>query len=115
MEQRPKLYATVAFVAGILVCLGFKDFYPDLERRFRSRYRAYAPSKTLAGAGLDDEEHIDLEDHERQGAKGNDAKAVLEGIESCIGKTPLIRIKSLSDETGCEIMGKLEVLMVMYM
>ena len=33
-----------------------------------------------------------------------------EGIESCIGNTPLFRIKSLSDETGCTILGKAEFL-----
>lgn len=41
-----------------------------------------------------------------------DARAVAgigEGIESCIGKTPLFRIKSLSEATGCEILGKAEV------
>lgn len=32
------------------------------------------------------------------------------GIEECIGNTPLIRIKSLSDATGCEILGKAEVM-----
>lgn len=35
--------------------------------------------------------------------------AIVEGIEGCIGNTPLFRIKSLSDETGCEILGKAEV------
>ena len=33
------------------------------------------------------------------------------GIEECIGNTPLIRIKSLSDATGCDILGKAEVCM----
>ncbi|KAF8424610.1 tryptophan synthase beta subunit-like PLP-dependent enzyme [Tirmania nivea] len=32
------------------------------------------------------------------------------GIEDCIGNTPLIRIRSLSDATGCEILGKAEFL-----
>ncbi|RPB27186.1 PALP-domain-containing protein [Terfezia boudieri ATCC MYA-4762] len=32
------------------------------------------------------------------------------GIEECIGNTPLIRIKSLSNATGCEILGKAEFL-----
>jgi cysteine synthase A len=31
------------------------------------------------------------------------------GLEECIGNTPLIRIKSLSELTGCEILGKAEV------
>jgi hypothetical protein len=34
---------------------------------------------------------------------------VKEGIEGCIGNTPLIRIKSLSEATGCEILAKAEV------
>ena len=35
--------------------------------------------------------------------------AISQGIESCIGNTPLFKIKSLSDATGCEILGKAEV------
>lgn len=34
---------------------------------------------------------------------------IRDGIEDCIGNTPLIRIKSLSEATGCEILGKAEV------
>lgn len=34
---------------------------------------------------------------------------IKQGIEGCIGDTPLIRIKSLSDATGCEILAKAEV------
>lgn len=106
MEHRPRLCATVAFLAGILVCLGFKDLYPDLERRYRRRYGA---RRTLAGAGLEEKGQIGLEDRER-GDKGDAGIGVVpEGIEACIGNTPLFRIKSLSDVTGCEILGKAEV------
>lgn len=35
---------------------------------------------------------------------------VKEGIEGCIGDTPLIKIKSLSEFTGCEIYAKAEVI-----
>lgn len=31
------------------------------------------------------------------------------GLEECIGNTPLVRIKCLSEVTGCEILGKCEV------
>ena len=34
---------------------------------------------------------------------------IQEGIEGCIGNTPLIKIKSLSEATGCEIFAKAEV------
>ncbi|KAJ3333426.1 hypothetical protein HDU76_008237 [Blyttiomyces sp. JEL0837] len=37
---------------------------------------------------------------------------VLEGLEALIGNTPLVRINSLSDATGCEILGKAEFLNV---
>ena len=35
---------------------------------------------------------------------------ILNGLEETIGNTPLIRITSLSEETGCEILGKAEFL-----
>ena len=44
--------------------------------------------------------------------KSPSAKATEEirnGLEECIGNTPLIRIKCLSEATGCEILGKAEV------
>jgi len=107
MESRPKLYATTAFLAGIILTLGFKDFYPDLEFRFWKRHNA---NKTLAGAGLIEDEHINLEDHEKDAGARTTAKEVPEGIEACIGNTPLFRIKSLSEETGCEILAKAEVI-----
>lgn len=90
--------------------------YPDLERRFLQRWRRQ-PSRTLAGAGLDnhpDSDLIGLEDHTGAlaggGFKENDkAPAVPEGIVACVGNTPLFRIQSLSEETGCEILAKAEV------
>ena len=104
MENRPKLYAFTAFVAGILLTLGYKDFYPDLEWRFWRRRRE---NRTIAGAGLIDNHHINLEDHEKNGVAPTE---VPEGIEACIGNTPLFKIKSLSRETGCDILAKAEVI-----
>jgi cysteine synthase A len=42
--------------------------------------------------------------------KGGGAGDIKEGIEGCIGDTPLIKIKSLSKYTGCEILVKAEFL-----
>ncbi|KAL8932728.1 MAG: hypothetical protein Q9216_006706 [Gyalolechia sp. 2 TL-2023] len=107
MDNRPRLFLTAAFLCGVLLTLGFKDFYPDLERRFRRRRRS--PADTLVSAGLG--ESIDLEDHTKVGAsdKPNDVE-IFEGIEACVGNTPLFRIKSLSEVTGCEILAKAEFL-----
>lgn len=41
--------------------------------------------------------------------KGKGGADIKDGIEGCIGNTPLIKIKSLSDYTGCEILVKAEV------
>ena len=103
MENRPKLYAIIAFAAGILLTLGYKDFYPDLEWRFWRRRRA---NRTIASAGFNDRGHINLEDHENNVVTTTEVR---EGIEACIGNTPLFKIKSLSSETGCDILAKAEV------
>ena len=103
MENRPKLYAITAFLAGILLTLGYKDLYPDLEWRFWRRRRE---NRTIASAVPNESGPITLEDHEKDGWATVD---VPEGIEACIGNTPLIKIKSLSDETGCDILAKAEV------
>lgn len=108
MDSRPRLYLCTAFLCGVLLTLGFKDVYPDLERRFRRRR---VPISSIAGAGLAPKDHIDLEDRTK---KINEADRhvveVGEGIEACVGNTPLFRIKSLSEETGCDILGKAEVI-----
>lgn len=145
-HYKPRLYLTSAFIAGILLTLGFKDFYPDLERRFRQARAARlakangsssssssssttttttnsssSSSSTSAGARICDanenkDERIRLEDHTIAGGGGVgggwDDKVVSDvrdGIEACVGNTPLFRIKSLSEETGCEIFAKAEV------
>lgn len=46
---------------------------------------------------------------ERQGKGDVKGREMIgEGLESCVGHTPLFRIRSLSEETGCEILGKAE-------
>ncbi|BCR90709.1 putative cysteine synthase [Aspergillus chevalieri] len=98
MNDNSRLYlGTTAFVAGILFTLGFKDLlYPALAQLFR------------------ESQSQDAEARRRREADTLVARAgppaIVDGIEGCIGNTPLFRIKSLSDETGCEILGKAEFL-----
>lgn len=108
MGSQPRLLVTIAFVAGVLLTLGFKDFYPDLERRFRRRRRGGAIN-SIAGAGLERGDKVGLQDWTSRGAADATVPDIPEGIEGCIGNTPLFKIKSLSDATGCEILAKAEV------
>ena len=139
MDYRPRLYISTAFIAGILLTLGFKGLYPNLERRFRLLRRRLrrkqsqqAHNSTIVGAGLeqssstyrgngdgdDDDDLIELEDHTRVDDPKATAKGrrrlepdamVPDGVEACVGNTPLFRIKSLSEAVGCEIWAKAEV------
>ncbi|OJJ98214.1 hypothetical protein ASPACDRAFT_31439 [Aspergillus aculeatus ATCC 16872] len=101
MDDHSRLYIGTAFVAGVLLTIGFKDLvYPELEQRIHE-YLACRQSQPAA-----DSEELSTETLvARPGPP-----AVVEGIEGCIGNTPLFRIKSLSDATGCEILGKAEFL-----
>lgn len=115
-NYKPHLYLTSAFIAGILLSLGFKDFYPDLERRFRRGKRARqaeangGSSTRIRDAIENNNKDIILDDHTIAGGIGGGSRwDVPDGIEACVGNTPLFRIKSLSEETGCGIFAKAEV------
>jgi len=116
MSNHPKAYGTaaltVAFVGGILLTLGFKDFYPDLERRYQRR-RGQPGFSADSRPGSIYLPPVELEDHTRsahQSVVGPSALPIPEGIEGCIGNTPLFKIKSLSEATGCTILAKAEFL-----
>jgi len=46
---------------------------------------------------------------ERKSSSARATEDIRNGLEECIGNTPLIKIKCLSEATGCEILGKAEV------
>lgn len=117
LSNHPKVYGTaavtVAFVAGILLTLGFKDFYPDLELRYRRRRGQPTITSSNPRLGSTDLPPVKLEDHTqsaRQSLVGVSIPPIPEGIEGCIGNTPLFKIKSLSEATGCTILAKAEFL-----
>ncbi|KAH6900244.1 tryptophan synthase beta subunit-like PLP-dependent enzyme [Thelonectria olida] len=118
LSDHPKAYGSAAvafaFTAGILVTLGFKDFYPDLERRYQRKRRSRGSGDARRGSYFWSAP-VKLEDHESSAghsspslSRGTDA--VGNGIEACIGNTPLIKIQSLSDATGRTILAKAEFL-----
>ncbi|KAJ6006706.1 Cysteine synthase 2 [Penicillium sp. IBT 35674x] len=88
MSERSAVYIGTAFVAGVCLTIVCKDIL-DSRRREKS-----ASPEAQSGAPV-----------ARSGPP-----AIVEGIQGCIGNTPLFRIKSLSDATGCEILAKAEFL-----
>lgn len=92
MPDHTAVYIGTAFIAGAGLALIAKEALGSSQRR--ESQPSSSPSSSPQPAGL----------VARPGPP-----AIVEGIEGCIGNTPLFRIKSLSDETGCEILGKAEV------
>lgn len=114
LSNHPKAYGSaailVAFVSGVLLTLGFKDLYPDLERRFqRKRRQISSTDSSVPSSYLTP---LKLEDHTRGSRQSISPQTppVPEGIEGIIGNTPLFKIKSLSEATGCTILAKAEFL-----
>ncbi|KAF4969651.1 hypothetical protein FZEAL_10189 [Fusarium zealandicum] len=116
LSDHPKAYGTAAvvfaFTTGILVTLGFKDFYPDLERRYQRKRRTNTGGSRRASVFWGPP--VALEDHESAPSSPSpyDAahKSLAHGIEATIGNTPLIKIQSLSEATGRVIVAKAEFL-----
>lgn len=117
LDNRHKLTGFGGFLAGILVTLTFKDLYPDLEQTFRRRLRMLRRQRRdslLSGQ----HDLVRLEDHtKKELATEQPANfirttndEIVTGIEGLIGNTPLIKLKSLSEATGCEILAKAEFL-----
>ncbi|KAK0733524.1 tryptophan synthase beta subunit-like PLP-dependent enzyme [Lasiosphaeria miniovina] len=135
LSDHPRAYGTaaltVAFAAGILVTLGFKDLYPELEGRFQRIRQARARRRRRVSTSKDPAAEsrrgslffggpVTLEDHERgygsdddddsSSSNGKEKESIVDGIEGCIGSTPLVKIRSLSEATGREILAKAEFL-----
>lgn len=101
MTDHSRIYFGAAFLAGVVITVGFKDLiYPELRHRLRQ--------DGLKGQSKDSIERNSSKDPNALIAR-NGPPAIVDGIEGCIGNTHLLRIKSLSEETGCEILAKAEV------
>ncbi|KAK3694600.1 cysteine synthase-like protein [Podospora appendiculata] len=127
LSDHPRAYGTAAltaaFAAGILVTLGFKDLYPELESRYQRRRnrnrsgsegRSSGPGSTATTTKSRRRSSffgpVRLEDHDDSVSLVAADRGIVEGIEGCIGNTPLVHIRSLSEATGCVILAKAEFL-----
>lgn len=90
-ERRMFVGLTAAYVAGVLAVTFFDRL--DLYRRL---FGGSTQDVTSSCKHENTKEETDIR----------------EGIEGCVGNTPLVKIKSLSEVTGCEVLAKAEVRLV---
>jgi cysteine synthase A len=109
IDRKTGFYISLSFLVGILLTLGFKDVYPDLERRYKQRRRRLSAAAKRKSLSAPVAQRVTLEDHTKDVGIVRPDVEIAEGIEGTIGNTPLFKIKSLSDATGCEILAKAEV------
>lgn len=131
IHNHARLYGSAAlaaaFLAGILVTLGFKDIYPDLERRFKASKRQRRARRGSTASILTQDPRrsslffgapVQLEDHEGSSdgddnftqSAGAGAPVISDGIEATIGHTPLVRLRALSAVLGRTVLAKAELL-----
>lgn len=87
-----------SFVAGVLLTVAFTEI---CHRYHQPQSRTTTKQSATRSRNPEDEKLLASVRH--------GPPAIVDGIEGCIGNTPLFRIKSLSEETGCEILAKAEV------
>jgi cysteine synthase A len=117
MIDQSRVYYTVgAFLLGAYLTSiwtsRFRDGKPallDSEQRVRQQ-----PQSASRFSKINDLDTLKKNIEGISQALKKGAGDVKQGIEGCIGNTPLIRIKSLSDATGCEILAKAEVKQMYY-
>ncbi|KAK1238292.1 hypothetical protein MKX07_006438 [Trichoderma sp. CBMAI-0711] len=116
LSDHPKAYGTaaiaVAFAAGVVATLSFKELYPELESRYQHKSAgSRRRSADLRRSSFFWSAPVKLEDHDATtAALVTRAAGIANGIEGCIGNTPLIEIQSLSRATGRVILAKAEFL-----
>jgi cysteine synthase A len=98
MAYYTRYYIPAAFVAGVVLTLGYKEFFTIVDQ-VQQRQKAEKH----------DQQHKQKDQSEECGPCRSGPPGIVEGVEGCIGNTPLLRIKSLSEATGCEILAKAEV------
>jgi hypothetical protein len=107
-----KYYVAGAFLSGIALTVAYNRHLSAASSHTKSQDASKQQHKLLSKLSkINDLETlkktlVELESSLAKGESGDDIK---EGIEGCIGNTPLIRIKSLSEYTGCDILVKAEV------
>jgi cysteine synthase A len=111
MPDRSQYYLLGAFLLGVALTNIWKSRKPEngTKNATSEEHLKQYKKQLLQLSKINDPDIFKKTLAEFSVSLGNEIGNVKEGIEGCIGDTPLIRIKSLSEATGCEILAKAEV------
>lgn len=109
MSDHSRYYITGAFVLGAVVALGIQNLRAPGESAASGHPLGQQSRVNSTNTNSNRRNHIKTSSLNANVGGGEIAADIKEGIEGCIGNTPLIKIKSLSEATGCEILAKAEV------
>lgn len=112
MPDYSKFYIAGAFLSGVALTVAYnrqstvEPGHTKSQDVSQQQYKLFSRLSKINDLETLKKTLVELESSLPKGEGGVDIK---EGIEGCIGNTPLIRIKSLSEYTGCDILVKAEV------
>lgn len=110
MPDQTKFYVIGAFFLGAVLTVAYNKHGSNSREHFEHAPSEVQRRKLLSRLAKDDEfELLKTTLGAKELSLEKRAGSIKEGIEGCIGNTPLIKIKSLSEYTGCEILAKAEV------
>jgi len=111
MPDYPGYHVLGAFVLGIALAAAYRDWSAKAHSNDETTQTLLTRQRRLLTdlAEIRDIETVQKRLAEFESALQHGVGSIKTGIEGCIGDTPLIKIKSLSEATGCEILAKAEV------
>ncbi|KAF1839937.1 PALP-domain-containing protein [Cucurbitaria berberidis CBS 394.84] len=112
MPEQCRYYVLGAFILGVALTAAYNKQASHQVSEDASSNRLLKQQQKLISkfARIDDLDTLKKSLLELESSFGTGTDTIKEGVEGCIGDTPLIKIKSLSDYTGCEILAKAEFL-----
>jgi cysteine synthase len=110
MSDHTRFYLLGAFAFGVALTTACIK-WPEIQQKVVRKNGQQDHQSTKSRSDYDNQSNGKIKRASQASNSMKDrAGTIREGIEGCIGDTPLIKIKSLSEYTGCEILVKAEVL-----
>ncbi len=111
MSDYTRSYTVGAFLLGVAIAVAYNGQITKHDSQTSTTNSLLKKRQNLDAkfSNINDLDSLKKRIGEIETSLQEGAGNIKEGIEGCIGSTPLIKIKSLSEYTGCEILAKAEV------